>query len=134
MAKGSSGFDKGGNKNSALVKNAERVTINTYHIAKSSMGPHYGYTVVEAQESSEGNISLSYAKAYFKKDRGNANTQNVVFEFKHGIAESRKGQAESYGINWDNVKSITGQTYEVKDYIRKKGFKWDNATKRWIKI
>lgn len=43
------------------------------------------------------------------------------------------GSTQSFGIDWNNVKSVRGETYGVREYIKQKGFKWNRSTERWEK-
>lgn len=135
MAKGSSGFDKAGNQG-ALPGNAKTITIETEYRKSNAVFNYYdGFrdTVLEAKQTADGNISFSHANPEFTDDRIKANTRDVKFEIKHGAVKNKKGYVEFHGINWDKVKSVSGQTYSIKDDIKEKGFRWDGKTKSWVK-
>lgn len=124
----------GGFSSSALDPKAKTVTIETYYRRSGRFGSHYGDSVLEAKQTSDGNIVFSYADANFSNDRQKANTQDVTFEIKHGaVTHFNNGRTQFYGINWDKVKSVSGQTYDIKSYIKDKGFKWDRENKRWVR-
>lgn len=110
------------NKNAAaLPKDAKEITIETYY-RKSRR--YYGTSVLEARETSDGNISFAYAEADFVDGYSKANTQNVVFRIKHG-AEKHNNTIHFHGIDWDNVKSVSGKTYDIKSELSSMGFRWD---------
>lgn len=37
------------------------------------------------------------------------------------------------GIDWDKVKSVSGKTFNIKDMLKHKGFKWNSSEKNWKK-
>lgn len=43
------------------------------------------------------------------------------------------GSIEQRGINWENVKSVSGRTYDVKEDLKKMGFAWDKDAKKWVR-
>ena len=55
-------------------------------------------------------------------------TQYVTFKLKAGAENG-----DVFGINWDNVKSVSGQTYDLRSEIKDRGFRWDGKNKRWVK-
>lgn len=129
---GSSGFTS--NNTSALPKDSKEITIETYYRKNSMYGSHYGDSVYRATEESDGNIVFSYADPSFSNSRPNANTREVTFKITHGAVTSfNSGNTQFYGINWDNVKSVSGKTFDIKGYIKEKGFKWDAKEKKWIR-
>jgi hypothetical protein len=44
-----------------------------------------------------------------------------------------KAIPESEGINWDNVKVISGSTYGIGPLVKPKGFAWNSAKSVWEK-
>lgn len=133
---GSSGLGKSGRgiRSGALQKNAEVVTIETSYRRKSIAGSHYEDSVLKATETSDGKIVFSYADGYFKNDRPKANSHDVIFYIKHGaVIHFNNKRTKFYGINWDNVKSVSGQTFDIKSHLKEKGFHWDREKKMWIK-
>ena len=42
-------------------------------------------------------------------------------------------QVEQRGINWNNVKSVSGKTYDIKDNLKQLGFQWDRNSSKWVK-
>ncbi len=115
--------------------------------------------VLEASSDGNGNLTLGYAtpSGYYEQ---NSKTSYGVYELKTGITdapdihggrvhakafdaldnidskvkpENEKGDIRSVGIDWDKVKTVSGQTYNVKDLLKEKGFKWNGAGKNWVK-
>lgn len=110
-----------------------------------------GDTVLEATSDKAGNVFLDYAD-YKETYKQNSKTTYGLYELKCGMTNANNihgsrtylgkskvkagnaiGGTRSVGINWDKVASVSGNTYMVKDFIKEKGFKWDNGTKRWVK-
>lgn len=118
--------------------------------------------VLEASSDGKGNITLGKATPveYFEQ---NKKTTYAVYDVKCGVtnapdvrrAEQSKtfqdrvekygyynakskvqdpdSDVRSAGIDWDKVKTVSGQTYNVKSLLKDKGFKWDKANKVWSK-
>lgn len=111
--------------------------------------------IYEAGSDGNGNIRLYYAEpdSYYEKSK---NKSYAMYELRTGITdmgdsnngffgdsrdnekskfkdENYIGRIRSVGINWDNVKSVSGQTYDVKSFLKEKGFKWDGESKSWKK-
>lgn len=64
-------------------------------------------------------------------DKGTYATTTI----KHGITDMSEDDryigSQSVGINWDAVKTVSGKTYEHKEFIKSKGFSWNRENKRW---
>lgn len=119
----------------SAVKNSSALTSNspTIEIKSYFRKGNYGDTVMTAKETSAGNLAFEYAKAEFSHDnKPNANTKDVTFSLQHGFVWHNKDK-KFYGINWDNVKSVSGKTYGFNDELKKLGFKWNGDTKSWVK-
>lgn len=126
----SSGFSR--KTNAVLDANAKEITIKTYYRKRGNFGAHYGDIVMEAVSHDDGKIS--FEKAYGDFDKNGSNTTDVVFKIRHGsVTHFNNGQTTFYGINWENVKEVSGKTYDIKSELRNMGFKWDGIAKKWIK-
>lgn len=92
--------------------------------------------VLSAETDGNGNIILSNAKAD-EYEQVNSKKSMAKYTMKQGITTMNENakmiEPQSVGINWDAVKSVAGKTYEVKDFIKSKGFKWDKASQSWKK-
>lgn len=97
-----------------------------------SGGGRWKHTILEAKATGGDTIDLSYAtpKSY---EHPNRNTTVAKYELSHGVWSSQTGDRSphSTGINWDNVKAVTGRTFDVQGYLKDKGFKWNRATRRY---
>lgn len=121
---------------SALDPRAKEQTITTYYRRNSIYGAHYGDDVFEAVERKNEKGGIEIVKAYGTFDNSNpkANTRDVTYKIKHGIVSWHDSRGvESYGINWDKVSSVSGQTYNLRGTLKEKGFRWDGKTKSWVK-
>ena len=128
---GASSFSK---KNAVLDPKAKEQVIETYFRRKGAFGAHYGDSAYEAKAGENGELILNYATAHFTNPKDQSNTQDVTFTIKHGAVQHfNSGATEFYGINWDNVKSVSGQTYGIKDHIKDHGFRWSGKDKKWVK-
>lgn len=131
---GGRGGSSGMSSVSALDPKAKKQVIETYYRRSGKYGSHYGDSVMEATAGGDGEISFNYAKANFKNRFDKANTQDVTFEIAHGsVTHFNNGNTTFYGINWDKVKSVTGNTYDIKGELKDKGFSWDGKGKKWVK-
>lgn len=112
--------------------------------------------VLDAKSDGNGNLTLSYATPteYYAQ---NSKTSYGLYELKCGITnandanrytkpgdyfydkkskfkdDNKSYDTRSVGIDWDKVKSVSGQTYNIKDLLKSKGFKWNGAGKNWVK-
>lgn len=103
-------------------------TIETRYIeGRGWQRGRYDDEVLEAKTDGNGNVSFQYAKAdNYEKTAKTNKTNHVTYTVSHGAVNG-----ETFGINWDKVKSISGQTYNLREEAKKHGLKWDGATKTW---
>lgn len=95
---------------------AKEQTITTFYRRKSIYGPHYRDDVYEAVEQKNEKGGIEIVKAYGTFDNSNpkANTKDVTYKIQHGIVSYDDSRGiESYGIRWDKVTSVSGQTYNI---------------------
>lgn len=55
---------------------------------------------------------------------------------KGGLKSDYKDERDktvTKGINWDNVKFVSGDTYKLRPELKQLGFKWNGTIKRWEK-
>ena len=122
-----SGLSGGGG---ALDQNAKTVTISTYY---RRSGHYFGENVYQIREEAPGHITIGRAQPYFVGNNSKANTQDVEYYIKHGAELYGKGNVEWHGVNWNKVKSVSGQTYDLKHDIKSKGFRWNSENKSWVR-
>lgn len=120
----------GGGGNGAFGKE-NPITVTSEK--RMSSGGKWTREILEASDDGKGNITLSSAGGA-KYEKLNNNTTKATYELKQGVyGYNNSGGVVSHNINWENVKSISGQTFNIKDFIKSQGFNWDNANKRWTK-
>lgn len=161
MAKGVSGGKRGGGGGTRYTS-SDKTTYESndevLYVERLTKQPYdSGDRVLDARSDGKGNITLSNASAdeYYQK---NSKTTYAMYELRSGITNvsdvrrgefsdgrgtgdkqskvksgNEEGKTRSVGINWDNVKSVSGDTYNVKELLKKKGFKWNGASKNWTK-
>lgn len=124
---GSSGFGGGGGM---LDKNAKERTIEAiYREARAGSPSYYKSEILQAVAGSDGKLSFVYATPESRDKLAKTNrTQYLTYKVKHGAENG-----ETFGINWDKVNSVSGQTYNLRDELKRRGFKWDGASKTWVK-
>lgn len=95
-----------------------------------------------------GNITLKYAEPFEYKERNSKSTY-AIYKLACGItnadycydyeeksvvnSENEIYDIKSVGIDWNNVKSVSGKTFNVKSLLKAKGFKWNGTAKNWVK-
>lgn len=130
---GSSGLSKSGSGGSAKSSSAFTPNAPTIEIKSYYRKGNYGDTVKVAKETSDGNLVFENARAEFSRgNKPGATTKDVTFTLRHGFVWHNNDK-RFYGINWDNVKSVSGNTYDMNSELKKKGFKWNSSTKSWVK-
>lgn len=90
----------------------------------------YKDEVLEAVSAdNDGGLKFVYATPTSRKKLAKTNkTTYLTYELAHGAVNG-----DVFGINWDNVKSVSGQTYNLRSELKSRGFKWDNGSKTWVK-
>lgn len=123
---GGGGYVKG-SSDGTLVR-AQKRTIETVRIAGGyNTSARYKNEVLEASTDGHGNVLFTYANPTSMVKTAKTNkTSYVTYELAHGAVDGK-----TFGVDWSKVKSISGQTYSVKDEAKANGLKWDGATKTW---
>lgn len=98
-----------------------------YREARGWQSAYYKDKVLEATTDGKGNVTFDYARGgTFEKTAKTNRTNYVTFELSAGAVNG-----VPFGINWDKVNSISGQTFELKKYAKDNGLSWDRDKKRW---
>lgn len=93
----------------------------------------YKETVLEMVDKQNGDVELQYATPVSRDKGAKTNkTVNLTYELKAGFI-GRRSDTLTHNINWDNIKSFSGETYAVRDELKKHGFRWDGGKRRWVK-
>lgn len=121
-----------GIKNGGVFGREKPLEIKTtYYDSRSLGGSRYKATVLDAVDLGNGVIELSYARAdSFVKTSKTNKTSDVTFTLTNGFV-AEHGNVKPHNLNLENITAISGQTYDVKDYLKSLGYKWKN--KRWEK-
>ena len=128
---GGGGYVKG--SSDGTLMRAKKRTIETTMIERPTLN-RWGWSnraykteVLEATTDGKGNVSFSYATPTSNVKTAKTNkTHDLTYELAHGAVDGK-----TFGIDWSKVKSISGQTYSVKDEAKAAGLKFDGATKTW---
>lgn len=125
---GSSGLSAG---SGVIDKGAKVRTIETVY--RESRGAYYGSyykdEVLEAVDKGNGEVHFQYATPESREKTAKTNrTQYLTYKLKAGAENGNV-----FGVNWDKVKSVSGQTYNMKSDIKDRGFRWDGAKKMWVR-
>jgi hypothetical protein len=121
----------GGKTKANSVFTSDKITvIESYYRRRPG---YYGEQVLEAKSNEDGVIE--FAKPSWEYENSNSNTIDVRAEMRAGVRGKydRFSEGDDFGINWDNVKVIKGNTYPVSSIARSKGFKWNKVKKVWEK-
>lgn len=123
---GGGGYVKGSSDGTLL--RAKKQTIETTMIeGRGWSRTRYKNEVLEATTDGKGNVAFSYATPTQNVKTAKTNkTHYVTYELAHGAVDGK-----TFGIDWSKVKSISGQTYSVKDEAKDAGLRFDGSTKTW---
>lgn len=131
---GSSGLSSGRNKlgngsADGALSNSPAKEFETYYRRpiKGGGGGYWKTEILEATTDGQGNLTFSHPTP-ITSEQASRSTTNYTYKVSHGAAGG-----ETFGINWDNVKSAKGQTYSIRSEMRSRGFTWDGERKKWIK-
>lgn len=114
--------------NSTVFGDAKPLTIETRYIEGRGFNRgRWDDTVLEAVDTGNGVVELQYAKAdsYSKLAKTNK-TNYVTFTLSHGFVND-----SPHNLNFDKIAEFRGQTYAVKEELKKRGYKFRNGA--WIK-
>lgn len=146
MGRGSSGAVKTGGKVKYISSDKTLTASKPIYITRE-LGGYGGGSVLNATTDGNGNISLDYNNNRLETYKQTSKTTVGLYELKNGITDMRSqdsktdwgevrpktGDIKSVGIEWSNVKSISGKTYGYGEFFKEKGFKWNRDSKRWEK-
>lgn len=125
---GSSGLGSG--NDSVIDKGAKIRKIQTvFREQRGLSGSYYKDEILEAVDKGNGEVHFQYATPESREKTAKTNrTQYLTYNLKAGAENG-----DIFGVNWDNVKSVSGQTFNIKSNIKDRGFHWDGAKKMWVK-
>lgn len=83
--------------------------------------------ILEATDAGNGELAFVYATPAERDKTAKSNrTQYLTYKLKAGAEDG-----DVFGVNWNKVKSVSGQTYGLRTTLKDKGFKWDGKEKKW---
>lgn len=132
MGTGKSGYgnkkaSKKTSRDGTIVSKSATKIETEYIEGRGWRNGYYKDEVLSASTDGKGNLTFSYASPVEKTKTAKTNKTNyITYEEKAGAVNGK-----SFGINWDKVQSISGQTYSLRDEAKKHGLKFDGATKSW---
>lgn len=109
---------------------------------KSVVGGNIRMGVYDAESKGNGEIHVEEAKFTVDEDSSSRKYSHRTYKTKGSYIDVG-GDSDSYrddrdatiskGVNWDNVKAVSGNAYNMRTFLKKKGFKWNSKEKRWEK-
>lgn len=128
--RGGSGGRLGGSgrNNSGVFSRVEPLTVKTRYIeGRGWTRGRYTDTVLQAVDKGNGDVELTYATAdSFEKTAKTNRTNDVTFTLTHGFVND-----DPHGLNFEKISSFSGQTYQVKNELKRRGYKFRNG--KWVK-
>lgn len=121
------GIARGGSKDGTILGGKPREIESYYREARGLSQSYHKDEILEARTDGNGNLTFSYAKAdSYEKTAKTNRTVNTKYTLQAGAING-----ETFGINWDKVQSISGQTYNLRKAAKDAGLKWDGDRKMW---
>lgn len=108
-------------------------TIELSNEKHNSGGGRWKSTILEASDAKNGELYLDYAAAD-SYEHPNLNTTTATYKIAAGIYnQTGDRKLRDHNIDWDNVSSVSGKTFDIMDFLKEKGFHWDRAQKKYVK-
>lgn len=124
-AKRAAGMEGYGKQASVLDGGAEERIIKTKYNTRG----YYKDSVLEAFASADGGVEFRYSQSREFEVLAKTNRLvNVIFKVRSGALNG-----DIFGVNWENVQYVSGNTYGIKEEIKSHGFRWDRENKIWIR-
>lgn len=124
---GSASTRMGGSKDGTILGGAKKQVEARYIDGRGWQRGRYDTEVLEATTDGKGNLTFDYAQPDTKEKTAKTNKTNyLTYNVQAGAVDGK-----SFGINWDKVQSISGQTYNMRAEAKAHGLTWDGATKSW---
>lgn len=125
---GGRGAASGALFSSVFERGAKERTIEVvFREARGWSKAYYKDTVLKAVSEKGGGVNFVYADPVKREKTSKTNRTQYLTDKEKAGAQNE----EVFGINWKNVKFVSGQTFGIKDEIKKQGFKWNGSLKRW---
>lgn len=107
--------------------------IDVQNERHASSGNRWAHTTLEATDDGRGNLQIGYPRAK-RYENPSRNTTVATYELKAGFyTEAGNRSIQTHNINLDRVRSVKGETYAIKNYLKGEGFKWNPDSKSWTR-
>ena len=117
----------GGSKDGSIIGGAKKTVEVRYIEGRGWNRGRYDTEVLEATTDGKGNLTFDYAQPDSREKTAKTNKTNyLTYNVQAGAVDGK-----SFGINWDKVQSVSGQTYNLRAEAKAHGLSWDGATKSW---
>lgn len=117
----------GGSKDGSIIGGAKKTVEARYIEGRGWNRGRYDTEVLEATTDGKGNLTFDYAQPDSREKTAKTNKTNyLTYNVQAGAVDGK-----SFGINWDKVQSVSGQTYNLRAEAKAHGLSWDGATKSW---
>lgn len=140
MAKGSRGGKVGSTSGGATRYTTSDNTVE--EMASQVVRSQDRLGLVDVRAAENGEIVLTDAQ---RRDTGEGSRKYPVYEYTtkgayidigrddEGYSPDSDKVTQVHGVNFDNVRSVSGYTYPLRPFLKSKGFKWDGSAKKWVK-
>lgn len=124
---GSASTRMGGSKDGSIIGGAKKTVEARYIEGRGWNRGRYDTEVLEATTDGKGNLTFDYAQPDSREKTAKTNKTNyLTYNVQAGAVDGKP-----FGINWDKVQSVSGQTYNLRAEAKAHGLSWDGATKSW---
>lgn len=132
----------GGASTPAYTNSDNTVRVMSPETIETTVGGNIRVGVFDAKSVGNGEISVAEANYRVDRDASSRKYEVRTYETKgayidvggdSGSYSDNRDGTTSKGIDWDNVKAVSGGTYSMRTFLKNKGFKWDNSNKKWAK-
>ena len=123
----------------SVIEIIETISIETYKYA-GKLANGFKETLVQLywKDRKAGVLGASWGEVSYPNfpQKGKQNDCIITAESGAAISIDQKGRTELMGLaeKWLlEANTVEGTTFDVKDEIKKFGYKWDGSTKSWKK-
>lgn len=106
-------------------------TIEVMNHKHATSGYRWANTILAVTETANGTIEVAYPTDG-RYENPNRNTTEVYYNLEHAIYnEMGHRDLETHGVDMEQVREVYGKTYEIKEWLKAQGFKWNG--KGWAR-
>lgn len=108
-------------------------TVTSRYIKSSRSGMGWKDIALAARETEPRTLEI-YRPEPVRWEEQNKNTSHAIFELESGFyTEMGTPNITAYNVDLSKYDVIKGKTYDIKEYIKAEGFKWDGTHKCWVR-